>query len=1001
MGKIFPVYVLYTLFCSIQLSAQTASCKFKPIPIPDQLVGNFSTYIIREDAEGAIWIGTESGLIRFDGYESTVIAFDSTLANASEPVAINNLEFDKEGNLWIVASNKGLYKLNRNAVYIQKVHDLPEEFNQANLRQIKLDGLGRLWLGSKSNGTLLIFDPATRKSTFLPLDPTDLASSGKTVYALAYDTLQKEIWVALSHNMIYRVSESSLQVIQKYELPETVFLEAFHRTNMKFSPENELWVTPLASGMYCISPKTGAIRHYKHTPGQAFPQNDNLRDFTFDKNGKLYVIVNDIGLDIFDLKTQELETIEIGEDALGNTNLEYLFSFCLYLSRQNILWIGSTEGVAVSNTLHQKIDHFNFSVWRGNRKVPCTINSILSAGNHKMWIGTHGNGIFEYDTESKTYKPHPGLPPETWNSKTIMNLFRDKKGSIWCSTLTDGLYKITDAGGKPVITRPDGASPGLNVYEITEDQDGHIWGACVDQGVIKYDSDGKKLGQYFPSASLKKALNPRNMRAINITSDQTGNIWVGYLFGGVGLIKRGVDTLQLFSPQVNSGRGLPSGRIRDIFVDSHNHVWVCFYNMGIAVWTNDHFQVFNNQNGLEVNNIKSIVEDSSGNLWLASPSGVLIYQYTGGALKFVRHIPITNGHNLNYSTAAFDESGNYYAGGTKGMFRIEKNYLNNPPAVPQTKVSDVFCYGEQGLYSNRLLYQDLLQRGKICPPSGCQSIFLDVSSTIIQEPESVQFAYLLENSNVKDWTTLEFGQRRIAMANLAEGSYTLKIKSRVGHMQWGPEYTCMVVISVPFWKSRLFIVSLIVSIGGLAFLYFFKEIQKRNILLKQQQMHLETVNLLAQNEALKSTVSEKTEALAKKSAEIAFKSSQFEEIKTHLDNLKKSGDQEKGRILRQLSHLFESDGQRAEGEWEKFQFYFDQSNQNFTKMLIREFPDLTPNDIRLAILIRLNLSTKEIGQILNIEQVSVQKSKYRLKKHLGLSPTDNLVSFILQYNPEA
>ena len=83
-----------------------------------------------------------------------------------------------------------------------------------------------------------------------------------------------------------------------------------------------------------------------------------------------------------------------------------------------------------------------------------------------------------------------------------------------------------------------------------------------------------------------------------------------------------------------------------------------------------------------------------------------------------------------------------------------------------------------------------------------------------------------------------------------------------------------------------------------------------------------------------------------------------------------------------------------EDSWQQLNVYFDQVNHNFTKRMLKAFPQLTLNDIRVCILIKLNLSVKEMASLLNVSVPGIEKSKYRLKKRLNLSVEDDLNAFI-------
>ena len=84
--------------------------------------------------------------------------------------------------------------------------------------------------------------------------------------------------------------------------------------------------------------------------------------------------------------------------------------------------------------------------------------------------------------------------------------------------------------------------------------------------------------------------------------------------------------------------------------------------------------------------------------------------------------------------------------------------------------------------------------------------------------------------------------------------------------------------------------------------------------------------------------------------------------------------------------------------WEQFQLNFDQVHQDFAVKIKERYPNLTPNEIRLCCLVRINLANNEVASIQNISISGVEKAKYRLKRKLGLNPEQDLNQYILNFS---
>src|SRR5690606_10190657 len=111
--------------------------------------------------------------------------------------------------------------------------------------------------------------------------------------------------------------------------------------------------------------------------------------------------------------------------------------------------------------------------------------------------------------------------------------------------------------------------------------------------------------------------------------------------------------------------------------------------------------------------------------------------------------------------------------------------------------------------------------------------------------------------------------------------------------------------------------------------------------------------------------------------------------------IKATADPALSKKLNQLQRNVES-SLHADRDWEDFKKYFESVHNNFFTALKEQYPDLTPTDLKMCALIRLNLSMKEMATVLGISPESVKTSRYRLRKKLGLEHEENLLSFMFE-----
>jgi DNA-binding CsgD family transcriptional regulator len=172
--------------------------------------------------------------------------------------------------------------------------------------------------------------------------------------------------------------------------------------------------------------------------------------------------------------------------------------------------------------------------------------------------------------------------------------------------------------------------------------------------------------------------------------------------------------------------------------------------------------------------------------------------------------------------------------------------------------------------------------------------------------------------------------------------------------------------------------------------------RKENELTKLTQQSQEEITRL-QNEKLESELRHMNNELGTSTMHLLNKNEFITGVKNNLTHiLKKSPNQEVKRELLQITKDIENNIS-ADADWEQFQYHFDRVHGDFSTRFKVAFPSLSPQEIKLSAYLRMNLSSKEIAQLLNISIRGVEISRYRLRKKLHLERNTNLQEFILNF----
>jgi DNA-binding CsgD family transcriptional regulator len=293
------------------------------------------------------------------------------------------------------------------------------------------------------------------------------------------------------------------------------------------------------------------------------------------------------------------------------------------------------------------------------------------------------------------------------------------------------------------------------------------------------------------------------------------------------------------------------------------------------------------------------------------------------------------------------------------------------------------------------------------------SIRISYASPVFGAGNQAMYRYQLENfdKNWSDWIPVANKE----YTNLQEGDYTFKVQARNVYGKVSDTASLSIRILPPWYRSRLaYVIYFLSAGGGLFFLVSFMErkhkkekqqleidqqiaLQKKDIKLDQlsRESHEEITRL--RNEKLKAEVEHKNKELGNSAVHLISKNEFINHVKITLNALSKKSNNQSlkkdfGKLVTEIEKNIEADN-----DWEQFQIHFDRVHGNFSERLKNNYPDITPQEMKLAAYLRMNLSSKEIAQLLNISVRGVEIARYRLRKKLKLERQDNLSEFILKF----
>lgn len=683
-----------------------------------------SVIAITQTHDGYIWVGTETGLARFDGIDFDVFDHENT------PTLPNNLILsllvDHDGVLWIATRGGGIarYKNNTFDTLTTQSGLLSNEIwilLQSNDLSI--------WIGSK-NGLNRF---ANGDVSFIPLPET---VTNHNVRALV-EGRNGCLWVGTRGGGLVRVRKRGAT----YET-EHKGLFGLKISTLLEDRTGALWVGTIESGLvklhenqkFSFSTENGLSNNY-------------VRCLYEDRAGNLWIGTHGGGINVIKTGKDKVEVFDSGEDLTSNS----IYTF--FEDREETLWIGTEGGglnslrdprVITYTTKHGLSYDITFGVFQDSRG--------------SVWVGTTGFGVNYLEPGENRF--HSLTTRDGLSDNTVLSIAEHPEGSLWFGTRGGGVNRFTmeDRQVKTFTTR-DGLSDNI-VRALYTDPGGNLWAGTDSGGIHRYSN-----GWFILYGDLKFRVNA-------ILMDGKGNLWAGTLGRGLCLLKDG--KVDIFDKE----KGLSCNIVTCIYEDNQGTLWLGTYGCGLNRfrYTGGTFLKISKKDGLPDNTIYSIIEDDKQNLWMSSNRGIFyvnhaeLEDFTAGRRKTVR--PSLFGredgmksiecNGANQPAGWKTRDGKLWFPTTRGVSVIDPESIGVNTFPPPVQIKEIRIDGTSYPPGKDVI---------VPPGEGNLEILYTGLSFLV--PEKISFKYMLEGYDTR-WT--DAGTRRTAYyTRIPPGPYLFRV----------------------------------------------------------------------------------------------------------------------------------------------------------------------------------------------------------------------------------
>lgn len=958
--------ILLLILLPLQLFGQNT------IGLPDVINYSKQTYSaglqnwdIKQDKNGRIYIANNEGLLCFDGMYWTLYPLPNK-------TIVRSVEIGFDHKVYVGGQDElGYFEPTTNGKL--KYHSL------SNLISAKDKSFGDVWDIISFHQSIFFRTPnrifklsnnsiANYKANY---EWAYLGVCHNKLYAHDYRTglkvFENDVWVPLLNQQAIPINDPVTAILPMSNgraiistLKHGLFIQSdkgvsplVSKNNALFSNERIYAATPITkdrialgtsnAGIYIIDLNGNIIQSFSRKEGL---QNNNVLSIFLDKQLNLWLGL-DNGVDLIAYNSAIKQINPLLQDGSGYAALIH----------QNRLFLGTSNGLY--SAALQQMEDLSFS--KGNFvPVDNTKGQVwgLAKINNELLMGHHEGAFLVKDNKAKAFANNAGY----WNFVPLSETFPT-------SQMAAGNYN------------------GLSVFDMNKTP-------------------------FKPIGDIPKFRESSRFIAI----DKDNALWVSHPYHGVyKLSKKEGNKYEVFT--YTNQHGLPS-RVNNHVYKIKNEVVVAtekgVYNYNASKNRFEPSAYYNKLLGNQ--SLRYLKEDAEGNIWFIHEKNLGIIDFTKNN-PVVINLPELNNKMLGGFELIYPVNAkNILIGGEKGFFNI--NYEKYKKITPKLEVqvrtvriintSDSILFG--GYYKN--VNEKQIQNADQTPEINYQwkTVRFEFSSSLFTYRSNLEYSFRLKgfDDNWSPWnkrTDKEY-------TNLPEGSYQFEVKVRnnLGNESAIASYSFGMLPPWyrSFWAYIIYIVLIISAIISIQkwqkkkfLLQAAKHEEEQNRLLYIHELELnKTENELValRNEKLEAEINFKNSELASSAMHLVKKGELLTKSKNELAQLMKELDnpQAIGEIKKLIKSL--SADENMDKEWENFAKHFDKVHSDYLVVLKEKHPDITPNELKLCAYLRMNLSTKEIAQLINISVRGVEISRYRLRKKLGIASEMSIFDYLINLN---
>jgi signal transduction histidine kinase/ligand-binding sensor domain-containing protein/DNA-binding response OmpR family regulator len=794
---------------------------------------------------GDLWLWGNKGCIQIK-YTDSSDKIEATIFDKENYFPSNKINFvneDLNGNIWI-GTESGLvrYQVSQDGGKIINTH-----FDNVNIISSYVSD-SEIWFGSEKKG-IRKYD--LQKKSFDVFEDINASFSNKPIYCLR--RISRDILLLGSQNAIFELNTQS----RKHLIIANENLELV--TGFFTDSKKNTWVIPSNRGVFRYDIALKKLKYFNlNSEKREFLGDNDKQEFFEDSKQNLWVGIHGGGLFRYIPSNDGFENFSYSEENSKSLSSDLILSICE--DNSNNLWVGTMYGGLNKIDLTDNNFVWYQPIPNPANLFENEIRSAVTDKKGNIWMGSKGGYIYCYDADYnlKYTLPDDLSAPNKSLLKNInvYSMFIDSDENLWIGTKGKGVFIFRDIINNSIKNLrfkhilPSQVRSLDKVYSIAQDSHNQYWIGSLESGLTVLRNPFEQLEwDNLTNNDSEDQIISNSVRYLFL--DDSENLWVG-TSDGISLL----TSNQLLTPNkkfissANNKYDLTSlsyNSVDYISQTSDKKIYVATMGGGINKLekystANNTFEweYFNTSHGITTNKIFAIQEDSDKNLWFSTSLGLNKFNpQTGSFEKFL----IERAQGLNYfceSCATKTRNGELIFGHRRGFVAFNPNDIKKDSTIYPIVLSSLFVNGNEILPKESDLLEKSIEFEKEVSLSHLQnSIRLNFSVLDFSNPEKIQYSYLLDGFE-NNWSPFVTNNSAIYQ-NLPSGKYTFRLKATNSDgVELPSELKFKINIKPPFWRS-LYGYGILIFIAA-SLIIVFLILYKRQISAKHKMEYGDKLN---------------------------------------------------------------------------------------------------------------------------------------------------------------